>query len=687
MPTFNRKKLFEVKGSLKTSTEEWKSEIKRVVKAQIFQNSYREGRAALVICETINTAEELYEELKSIIPGKMFLYSRSDKDKIDKILNPGDVIVATNLAGRGTDIKVSEQVNENGGLFVILSFLSDNTRVELQAFGRTARKGKPGSAQVIITTDHLQESFRTVSSLDEAKKTRDRLAAERIQDTMNDITEVKLREDLFSEYCETLQDIYRNTDGDEQRAVVAIMNEFWGIWLQTKSEEINQLKRNELQESLKADLSQAKTQSQSQTSPCSSIYHYIKFGNIALEEKQWDVSTKLFEKAMGQDESWAAIAFYNHAYCTIKQRKENYLTKATDDLRKAQESLKYLSEECMVCLQFVKMSCADSADSNPTSLEKQLTTRCTMLSYFDKNISEAIEKLQVIKDKKEDATVNQSHLFSLVSGADDDLQAEADNLYHRGLEYVFSVEEKYRFPWGALVVLSLGVLQIVGGAVLTVCTVGILAQVGFGLIAEGISDCISAITSMKSSGSGEYSQSHAEKIRNNMTAGTILDIRVLSEATGTKVVILTEDSHGKLTKMQELSPGTKPVSQTVTLIYRPKSSQYPDGHYDVCINNQTVTVTSQGKSCLFNAFARGLKPEGSNEEITLKAGSLRSLEVDTLLEHPGQWEPFVKRKEWTDKIRGGDCTITDWINKEGYKNQNDPHRIKVLSFVNGKFKK
>ncbi|XP_023266940.1 uncharacterized protein LOC111658610 [Seriola lalandi dorsalis] len=159
---------------------------------------------------------------------------------------------------------------------------------------------------------------------------------------------------------------------------------------------------------------------------------------------------------------------------------------------------------------------------------------------------------------------------------------------------------------------------------------------------------------------GKHSQSHAEKIKNPMTGGCMLDIRVLSETTGTKVIILTEDSHGKLKKMQELNPATEPASQTVTLIYRPKSSQNPDGHYDVQINNKMVTVTNEGKGCLFHALARGMKPEASDEEITLEADRLRSVEADTLRKHPGQWEPFVKRKEWTDTIRGG-----DWYMGEG----------------------
>lgn len=110
---------------------------------------------------------------------------------------------------------------------------------------------------------------------------------------MHEVTEMKLREDLFSEYCKTLQDIRINT---EEVTVVAILNEFWGIWLQTKSEEIDQVKTNELQMSLKADLSLAKRQSQSQTSPCSSIYHYINFGNIALDNKQWGISMRLLKK-------------------------------------------------------------------------------------------------------------------------------------------------------------------------------------------------------------------------------------------------------------------------------------------------------------------------------------------------------------------------------------------------------
>ena len=97
--------------------------------------------------------------------------------------------------------------------------------------------------------------------------------------------------------------------------------------------------------------------------------------------------------------------------------------------------------------------------------------------------------------------------------------------------------------------------------------------------------------------------------------------------------------------MQELSPSTKSASQTVTLIYTPKSSQHPDGHYDVSINNKMVKVTTKEKSSLFHALAQGMKPKATKEEIALEAGRLRSLEADALVKHSDRWEPFIKYKE------------------------------------------
>jgi preprotein translocase subunit SecA len=66
---------------------------------------------------------------------------------------PGKITVATNMAGRGTDIKLGRGVAERGGLHVIIAERNESTRIDRQLVGRCARQGNPGSTQAIVSLE------------------------------------------------------------------------------------------------------------------------------------------------------------------------------------------------------------------------------------------------------------------------------------------------------------------------------------------------------------------------------------------------------------------------------------------------------------------------------------------------------------------------------------------------------
>ena len=82
------------------------------------------------------------------------LNAKQDRDEAELVSRagqPGRVTVATNMAGRGTDIVLGEGVAERGGLHVILTEYNESRRIDRQLIGRSARQGDPGSAQAIVS--------------------------------------------------------------------------------------------------------------------------------------------------------------------------------------------------------------------------------------------------------------------------------------------------------------------------------------------------------------------------------------------------------------------------------------------------------------------------------------------------------------------------------------------------------
>lgn len=150
IPTAKPKKFKQLNPMVCLNRNSWKETIVNETK-HITENK---NRSVLIICQTVKSAEELYEAFGGKSNNTVSIYTRDYDDfgfgtSTDE-LNCGLTIIATNLAGRGTDIKISQDLRKNGGLHVCLSYLPTNLRIEQQAFGRAARSGDPGTGQMII---------------------------------------------------------------------------------------------------------------------------------------------------------------------------------------------------------------------------------------------------------------------------------------------------------------------------------------------------------------------------------------------------------------------------------------------------------------------------------------------------------------------------------------------------------
>ena len=125
----------------------------------------RGGRPVLIGTTSVEISELLGRMLKirkiphNILNAKLH---KKESDIVAEAGKPGQVTIATNMAGRGTDIKLSEAVKESGGLAIIGTERHDSRRVDRQLRGRSGRQGDPGSSQFYVSLeDNLMRLFGT----------------------------------------------------------------------------------------------------------------------------------------------------------------------------------------------------------------------------------------------------------------------------------------------------------------------------------------------------------------------------------------------------------------------------------------------------------------------------------------------------------------------------------------------
>jgi preprotein translocase subunit SecA len=114
------------------------------------------GQPLLVGTRSVAASEKLAALLDSAGLSYRLLNARQDSQEAEIVSHagePGRITVATNMAGRGTDIKLAPGIAERGGLHVICTERHDSGRIDRQLFGRCGRQGDPGSCEAILALD------------------------------------------------------------------------------------------------------------------------------------------------------------------------------------------------------------------------------------------------------------------------------------------------------------------------------------------------------------------------------------------------------------------------------------------------------------------------------------------------------------------------------------------------------
>ena len=127
------------------------------------QEVLRQGRAVLIGTPSVQASLQLSGFLNDHRVGHSVLNAIEHEEEAQIVADaaqPGNVTIATNMAGRGTDIVLHEQVRRSGGLHLIATELHTSRRIDRQLVGRVARQGDPGSCQFLVSLeDSLLANF------------------------------------------------------------------------------------------------------------------------------------------------------------------------------------------------------------------------------------------------------------------------------------------------------------------------------------------------------------------------------------------------------------------------------------------------------------------------------------------------------------------------------------------------
>lgn len=367
MPTRLFRQLKRLPGLL-LNDEDWLEEILLMSTSEAKFN-----RVVLVIFESIQYASEFKDKLtrEHQWPQRFIITYADDQQDSNYFLNhpvkAGSIIISTNLSGRGTDILLSSEAIKNGGLHVCITFLPKNARVQQQAEGRAARRGEPGTSQLVLRlsdVNHVlygvgkRKQFDCFDSIDEVERLRDQQEENEIENLKKqEKIRIEIKDKLFEKYLTLRNELIFNKKHNHQllpkfagelinQQVMACivrelkginrdaLDELWGLWLKLQNIDNDEVRVMKLFDTFQEQLKKECDKGSHIKNPIYFIHlghSLLKHANSFIGSFRSDALCKAaifyYEKAIRLDLHFAYNAIYHKAYALIKKGKNDFVYK------------------------------------------------------------------------------------------------------------------------------------------------------------------------------------------------------------------------------------------------------------------------------------------------------------------------------------------------------------------------
>ena len=156
----------------KTKREKYNAIIDEVTKLSQAGRPVLIGTTSVEISELLSRMLGIRKVQHNVLNAKLH---KREADVVAEAGKPGVVTIATNMAGRGTDIKLTPEVKKAGGLAIVGTERHDSRRVDRQLRGRSGRQGDPGSSQFYVS---LEDNLMRLFGSDRVAKMMDKMGLE-----------------------------------------------------------------------------------------------------------------------------------------------------------------------------------------------------------------------------------------------------------------------------------------------------------------------------------------------------------------------------------------------------------------------------------------------------------------------------------------------------------------------------